>query len=394
MVTAHPRAYLDWNATAPLRPEARGAMLAAAEVTGNPSSLHREGRAARARVEAAREQVAALVGAAPRNVIFTSGGTEANVLALHPALESGGDKRRMGLLLVSAVEHASVLAGGRFRPDQVRQLAVDGAGRLDLDALKAAVAAASAAGQRVLVSLMHANNETGVIQPVAEAATIVHAAGGLLHVDAVQTVGRLRVDIASLGADLLTVSAHKLGGPAGAGALIRRTEDVHLAAPLLAGGGQERRARAGTENVIGISGFGAAAEAAHSQLERWAAVAVVRDAMEAELVRVGPGVVVFGKNVARLPNTTLFAAPSIRAETALIALDLDGVAVSSGSACSSGKVAPSHVLAAMGVAADLAMCAVRVSLGPATTDDDVGLFLKAWRKHAEALSKGRSGLAA
>ncbi len=248
------RVYLDWNATAPLRPQARAVMTAAQDLVGNPSSVHAEGRAARHLVEEARRQVAALVGAEPRNVVFTSGGTEANMLALSPAI--GTDGGACDRLLVSAIEHPSVLAGGRFPAAMVEQVSVTPDGRIDLAALAKALAAP---GGRPLLSLMFANNETGVLQPVSEAAAMAHEAGGLLHVDAVQAAGRVPCDINAIGADLMTVSSHKIGGPKGVGALVLRSQAVHLADPLIKGGGQERGARAGTENVAGIAGFGAAA---------------------------------------------------------------------------------------------------------------------------------------
>jgi cysteine desulfurase len=386
------RIYLDWNATAPLRPEARAAMMAALDEAGNPSSVHREGRAAHRLVEQARERVATLVGAEPRNVAFTSGGTEANMMALTPALETSADKSRFDRLILSAVEHASVRAGGRFPAGQVEEIAVTRDGIVDIVALEHRLDELKSQGLRPpLVSIMAANNETGVIQPVQAAAAMVHAAGGLLHVDATQAVGRVRFDINDLGADLVTISAHKLGGPKGAGALIRRSDAVHLGKPLLRGGGQERGARAGTENVTGIAGFGAAAAAARTALmadgERMRAV---RDRLEAGLA--GGPTVVFGQAAARLPNTSLFAAPGVRAETALINLDLDGFAVSSGSACSSGKVTASHVLAAMGVPDRLNAGAIRLSIGPGTSENEIDLFLKGWTKLLKGLS--RDGLAA
>src|SRR5579871_4151801 len=257
------RIYFDWNATAPLRPEARAAMLAALDAGGNPSSVHHEGRAARRLVEQAREQVAVLVGAEPRNVVFTSGGTEANAMALRPALESPDNKAGFGRLMISAVEHASVRAGGGFAAAQVEEIAVTADGVVDLGALECRLAGLQRNRERPpLVSLMAANNETGVVQPVEAAAALVHAAGGLLHVDAIQAVGRIPFDIGRSGADLVTVSAHKLGGPQGIGALIRRSAALHFADPLIKGGGQERGARAGTENVAAVAGFGAAAVAA------------------------------------------------------------------------------------------------------------------------------------
>ena len=379
------RVYLDWNATAPLRPEAERALLEALALTGNPSSVHAEGRAARHLIEHAREEVAQLVAARPADVIFTSSGTEANMLALTPAIETADEKRPRDRLFISAIEHASVRAGGRFPREAIEDIPVDADGRVKLAALAEAVAKAS----RPLVSIMLANNETGALQPVAEAAAIVHAAGGLLHVDAVQAAGRIACDIGALGADLLTLSAHKIGGLKGVGALVRGREDIHFPDPLIRGGGQERGARAGTENVAGIAAFGAAAAAARRQLASEAAhMLALRQALEEGLRAISPQAVIFAAGAERLPNTTLFALEGVKAETAIIALDLEGVAVSSGAACSSGKVQPSHVLAAMGVSPALVRGAVRVSLGWTTTKADIERFLGAWRKVAGALSKG------
>jgi cysteine desulfurase len=391
------RVYLDWNATTPLRPEARGAMEAAFDCVGNPSSVHAEGRAARYLVEQAREQVANLLGAEPRNVIFTSGGTEANALALSPRLSLGVDKIPRDRLLISAIEHPSVRAGGRFPSESIEDVPVLSSGIVDLAALQARLDALSTTekGVRPLVALMHANNETGVVQPIAGAAEIVHASGGLLHVDAVQSAGKIACDVGRLGADTVAVSAHKLGGPKGVGALVKRGEALHIDDPMFKGGGQERGSRGGTENVIGIAGFGAAAEAAGKALSPTARrMAELRDRLETMLKAVSPDAVIFGAELERLPNTTMFAVPGIKAETALIALDLAGVAVSSGSACSSGKVAGSPVLAAMNVPAALAVGAVRVSLGPATVDRDIDIFINAWRNLVAGLSKGRREVAA
>jgi cysteine desulfurase len=382
------RIYLDWNATAPLRREARAAALAALEVTGNPSSVHHEGRAARRLVEQAREQVAALVAAKPRNVVFTSGGTEANVLALSPAI--GGQP--CARLLVSAVEHPSVLAGGRFPAAAVERLPVTGDGVVDVSALAARLAATP---RPAMVSLMQANNETGVVQPVSQAARLVHEAGGVLHVDAVQAAGRIACDINALGADILTISGHKLGAPKGVGALILREGAPPIAEPLIRGGGQERGARAGTENVAGIAAFGAAAVGALAGLAADSArMATLRDRFEAGLRAASPEVVIFGAKAERLPNTSLFAVPGMKAETAVIAFDLEGVAVSSGAACSSGKVQPSHVLAAMGVPTGLARGAIRVSLGPTTAESEVDGAIEAWIKVSQALLKESQGIAA
>ena len=385
------RIYLDWNATAPLRPQARAAALAALDSSGNPSSVHAEGRAARRLIEEAREKVAALVAAEPRNVVFTSGGTEANMLALTPA--SGPDGKAPDRLLISALEHPSVLAGGRFAAAAVQRVPATGDGQIDLAALADALAALE--GRRALVSLMLANNETGVVQPVSEAARLTHEAGGVLHVDAVQAAGRIPCDINAIGADLLTLSGHKIGALKGVGAVVRRDAAVPFPAPLIRGGGQERGARAGTENVAGIAAFGAAAAAALVDLGAEAGdMRALRDRFEAGLRSASPDIVVFGAGAERLPNTTLFALNGMKAETAVIAFDLEGVAVSSGAACSSGKVQPSHVLAAMGVPPQLARAAVRVSLGPTTTQSEIDRTIQAWIRISSVLRKETRGIAA
>ncbi|MGK7056672.1 cysteine desulfurase family protein [Bradyrhizobium sp. RT7b] len=373
------RVYLDWNATTPLRAEARTAMLAAWELIGNPSSVHAEGREARRLVEETRATLAAAVGALPRNVVFTSAGTEANALALSPGLR-GSSGRLVERLLVSAVEHASVLSGGRFPADKVNQIPVTRAGVIDLDHLKASLGD----GPPALVSIMAANNETGAIQPIAEAAGIVHEAGGLLHVDAIQALGKIPFDIKTVDADLATFSAHKIGGPKGVGALVL-AEGIAGLEPVLRGGGQELSRRAGTENVAGIAGFGAAVRAALQALpEDVERMATLRDSLE-NGIRGIAGAVVFANDVKRLPNTILFTAPGLSAETAVIGFDLEGVAVSSGSACSSGKVQPSHVLSAMGYDATVAQGAVRLSLGWSTEPDDLNRALEAWRKLGNTL---------
>jgi cysteine desulfurase len=375
------RVYLDWNATTPLRPEAKAAMAAAWDLSGNPSSVHAEGRHARRLVEEARAAVAEAVGGLARNVVFTSGGTEANALALTPGLRraSGPAVER---LLVSAVEHASVLAGGRFSPDAINTVSVARSGVLDLDRLRAALVA----GPPALVSVMLANNETGALQPVAEAAELVRASGGLLHVDAIQALGKIPVSIKALRADLVTASAHKIGGPKGVGAAILADGVLGLE-PLLRGGGQELTRRAGTENVAGIAGFAAAVKAAIAALSDTSRLEGLRDRLERGL-RQSPGAIVFSDAVKRLPNTTLFTVPGLKAETAVIGFDLAGIAVSSGSACSSGKVQPSHVLEAMGFGADLAQGAVRLSLGWSTSDAEIDRCLEAWRKLSGTLLTG------
>lgn len=375
------RVYLDWNATTPLRTEARTAMLAAWDLVGNPSSVHAEGREARRLVEEARAALAAATGGVPRNVVFTSAGTEANALALSPGLRSpsGGPVER---LLVSSIEHASVLAGGRFQADRIGQIRVTRSGVIDLDHLKEQLAD----GPPALVSIMAANNETGALQPVTEAARIVHEAGGLLHVDAIQALGKIAFNINAVGADLATFSAHKIGGPKGVGALVV-AEGIAGLEPVLRGGGQELNRRAGTENVAGIAGFGAAVRAALQTLpEDVERITTLRNRLENGLRDVAGGII-FANDVARLPNTVLFTAPGLKAETAVIGFDLEGVAVSSGSACSSGKVQPSHVLSAMGYDATMAQGAVRLSLGWSTEPDDINRALEAWRKLGNTLLK-------
>src|SRR5882724_2688453 len=313
------RVYLDWNATTPLRNEAREAMAAALDLCGNPSSVHAEGRQARKLVEDARAIVAGGVGALTRNVVFTSGGTEANALALRSGLKRGSNPP-VERLVVSAIEHASVLAGGQFAAAAVGTAGVNRSGLVDLDQLRAALAD----GPPALVSVMLANNETGAVQPVQEVAEIVHSAGGLLHVDAIQAFGKIPTEINEINADLMTLSAHKVGGPKGVGALVL-AEGVQGFEPLLRGGGQEKGRRAGTENVAGIVGFGTAAKAAMSALEDEALrLESLRNRLESGL-RQTPGAIVFSDHVPRLPNTTLFTVPGMRAETAVIGFDLEGI---------------------------------------------------------------------
>ena len=380
------RSYLDHNATAPVRPEVAEAMARALTLPGNASSVHAEGRAARAAVERAREEVAALVGAEPKNVVFTSGGTEAANAVLTTSLRRVGEKGA-DLLLAGAVEHVCVLEGHRFPAGAFETIPVDGQGVVDLSWLSARMDGTG----RALVSIQAANNEIGVIQPVAEAAAPVHARGGLLHVDAVQAAGKIPCNIKALGADVLTLSAHKLGGPKGVGVIVFASDDTDIGDRLIRGGGQERGGRAGTENVAGIVGFGAAAAlAAVADGPGGASITALRDAAEARLRRLVQDVVVFGEKAARLPNTLAFAIPGIRAETALIRFDLEGVAVSSGSACSSGKVRRSHVLAAMGVDPALAEGAIRVSFGWNSTEEDVDRLMAACEKLVATLYERRA----
>jgi cysteine desulfurase len=375
------RVYLDWNATTPLREEARRTMVLALDLPGNASSVHAEGREARKWIEGARAAVATAVGAVPRNVVFTSGGTEANVLALAPNLKRGSGPV-VGRLIVSAIEHASVLAGGRFTRDTIETVRVTRDGVVDLDHLRQLLRG----GQPALVSIMLANNETGAIQPVAAAAEIVHEAGGIMHVDAIQAFGKISLDLRELGADLLTLSAHKIGGPKGVGALVL-TDGLNGPEPLLRGGGQELSRRAGTENVAGIAAFGAAVTAAMADLpaER-VRLQTLQRRLETGL-RGGNDAFIFSDAVQRLPNTTLFTVPGLKAETAVIGFDLAGIAVSSGSACSSGKVQPSHVLEAMGFDPGTAQGAVRLSMGWSTRDADIDRCLEAWRSLSGRLLK-------
>ena len=376
------RTYLDWNATAPLRPEAREAMHAALDVVGNPSSVHAEGRTARALIEDAREAIARRLGVRPSDVFFTSGATEGAAWVLTPNAARRGSKTAIGALLVGATEHTCVLRGHRFPAERVEGLGVDGEGTIDLGALEARLADLRArhgeAG--IMVAAQAANNETGVLQPTRQIAQHTRAAGAVFVCDAVQLAGRAPCDVDAIGADALILSGHKFGGPKGVGAVVVVGDRVQPE-PLIGGGGQERRQRAGTENVAGIAGFAAAFEAAMAQMGAFTgAAARHQQRLESGLRAIRPDTVVFGQGARRLPNTTCFAVPGVSAETALIALDLDGVAVSSGSACSSGKVAQSHVLDAMGVTPALAKGAIRVSTGPATTAADIDAFLCAWTK--------------
>lgn len=389
IMTAPTRAYLDANASAPLRASVVAAMSQALLMTGNASSVHAEGRAARRAIEQAREDVALLAGARPKAVGFTSGATEANVTALSPDWRVDGRAMRWTRLLVGATEHASVLAGGRFARADVVAIPVDGDGIIRRDALAELLAAVGPA----LVAIQLVNNETGVIQPVAELAALVHAAGGALHCDAAQAPGRLRLSIGLLGADTLAISAHKMGGPQGIGALVAAELDTGPA-PLLTGGGQEGHRRAGSENVAAIVGFGQAARDCLAEPREIDRQTVLRDWLEAELRSISPRIRVFGDGTARVGNTSLFAAPGVSAETALIRLDLEGVSVSSGSACSSGKVGLSHVLTAMGVEAELARGGLRVSLGAHSTEEDVRRFRDAFAGIVERAGARRPGFAA
>ncbi len=364
------RIYLDHNATTPLRPEARAAMLAALEEPFNPSSVHAEGRRAKAILENARATIARALGAAPRNLTFVGSATEAANLILDPALKGERDDPEFDVLLSGAGEHPAVLQGGRFPADATEKLSLGIDGALDLTALAATLNRLEDA--RPLLALQAVNNETGVIQPVGAAAEMIRAAGGAVICDASQAVGRLPTTFATTGADILFFSAHKLGGPAGAAAIVAASGAIVLPPALLRGGGQEFGRRAGTENVAAIAGFAAAFSAATAAMAGEAIrLAAFRDRIERIVGRIAPDAIFFGRDAQRAPNTSAFAIPGVNAQTLLMALDLAGVAVSSGSACSSGKVRESHVLAAMGAAEK---SAIRVSLGWTTLAEDVDQF--------------------
>ncbi|MCZ7500754.1 cysteine desulfurase family protein [Agrobacterium sp. ST15.13.015] len=379
-MTVLTRTYMDWNATAPLLPAVRDVLVSALDLAGNPSSVHREGRAARAAVEGARREVAALVGAEAAHVTFTSGATEAANLVLTPDFRMGRAPVRYGHLYVSAIEHPAFREGGRFGKADVTEITVTSAGVIDLAALQALLSSHDASAGLPMVACMLVNNETGILQPVAEAARLVHAAGGLMVIDAVQAAGRVPLDINALDADFIVISSHKLGGPKGAGALISRGE-VMMPKPLIHGGGQEKGHRSGTENTLSVIGFGAAAAVAAKNLEVEAArLAALRARLEDGMRARAPDVIIHGEDVARVGNTTFFTLPGLKAETGQIAFDIEGIALSAGSACSSGKVGESHVLTAMG--RDPKLGALRISLGHATDEADIERTLAAFAKIA------------
>jgi cysteine desulfurase len=370
MSSAHPSVvYLDHAATSPIRPEAREAMLAALDIGANASAVHAKGRAARAVIEAARAEVAALVGAAPSQVVFTSGGAEANTLAVEGLAASGAKT-----LIVSAIEHPSVSEAAKATGLLVEVWPVTAEGVVDLDWLSARLEAwDEATDRRLAVGLMLANNETGAIQPVAEVSRLVRARNGLLHIDAVQAVGKIAVDLEALGADTLTLSAHKIGGPQGSGALVFGPRAVIRR--RIHGGGHEQGLRAGTENLSGVAGFGAAAKVSLAHLPQMAQLALWRDAA-AQKVKAA-GAVVAAEAAPRLPTILNIAVAEFPSQTQLMLLDLEGVMVSAGSACSSGKTTASGVLTAMGYG-DLAKGALRVSSGWSTTQADWDRFTTVW----------------
>ncbi len=364
--------YLDYNATAPLHPEARDAMVAALDVIGNASSVHEPGRRARAVVETARDKVADFVGAEASEVIFTSGATEANNWVM-----AGGWER----IILAPIEHESIYVPALNSKSHVDEVRVDENGVADVGQIAERVLLSNDFSfdepARTAITLQVANNETGALQPVAQTAAFARQHGLFMHTDAVQGAGRVSLDFHALGVDAMSLSAHKIGGPKGIGALVLKD---YVAMPtFIQGGGQERRRRAGTENVAAIAGFGAAVEAAGRELENIKRIATLRDQLEVGLKDIDPDIAVLSIDVPRIANTTCFAAPGKRAETTLIRLDLAGVAVSSGAACSSGKVGISRALDAMRVPKDLAQSAIRISIGHATTEDEIRHFLKVWK---------------
>ncbi|MDL2400505.1 cysteine desulfurase family protein [Rhizobium mayense] len=374
------RLYLDWNGTAPLHQAARDAMLHALDLYGNPNSVHGEGRAARAAIEAARRQVASLTGAEPAHVVFTSGATEAANMVLTPEFRMGRTPLTIGHLYTSAIEHPAVLEGGRFPKEKISEIPVTSDGIVDLVVLETMLSAHDKASGLPMVAIMLANNETGILQPVYEAAKIAQAFGGVFVVDAVQAAGRVPLDIKAIGADFLIISSHKIGGPKGAGALVSRGEML-MPKPLIHGGGQEKGHRSGTENALAVIGFGAAAAAAVAEFDsRNAAVEKLRDRLEEGMRLAAPDVIIHGKDGPRVPNTSFFTLPGLKSETGQIAFDLEGLAISAGSACSSGKVGESHVLAAMG--RDPKLGALRISLGFTTTEEDVDRAIDAFARIA------------
>lgn len=386
-----PRIYFDYNASAPLSEAAREAVVAALNVTGNPSSVHQEGRAARALVESARRDVAALCGAKPDHVFFTSGATEAANTLLTPLYKMGRSELRLSHLYVSATEHPCMLSGGRFAAENMTVLPVGHQGIVDLDVLEQALKAHDKSKGLPLVAIQWANNETGVIQPVEKIGALVKAAGGFFIVDAVQAAGRIALDIAAASADYLILSSHKIGGPKGVGAVVA-ISDLVMPSALVRGGGQEKGHRAGTEALPLIAGFGAAAREAlaaqqeGSNLPRWSDT--IRTTIENGVRKLADDVLVHGDAVPRLPNTSFISLPGMKAETMQIAFDLGGIALSAGSACSSGKVGASHVLAAMGYEDECG--ALRVSTEKSATMQDAEAFLTIFERLVARRDQTRS----
>ncbi|WP_342362694.1 cysteine desulfurase family protein [Terrarubrum flagellatum] len=391
------RLYFDHNATTPLRPAAAEALVRAFSLPGNPSSIHAEGRAARAAIERAREQVARAVGGRAQDVVFTSGATEALNTLLRPAMTPTTGPSRIERLLISATAHVAALEGHGFAPESVETISVSDSGVIDIARLGRCLTELRGDGlfAPVMVAVEAANNETGALQPIAEIAKLCDAVGAALIVDAAQIIGRAPFDLAASGAAAAVLSAHKFGGPKGVGAIVFNGERLRSERPFIAGGGQEGRRRSGTENVAGIVAMGAAIEEAAreaaslgARLDNW------RSRVESAMRSAAPDLAVFADAAPRLPGVSLVAIPGLRAETLLMAFDLAGVALSSGAACSSGKVRRSHVLDAMGVAPALAEGAIRISLGWSTTDAEVERFAAIFANVIQGLSERKNRRAA
>lgn len=383
------QAYLDHNASAPLLEAAKNAMLEALQCDGNPSSIHIAGRVARKLIEDARKTLADVTGVAPKQVVFTSGATEAAQHALSTTLRIGSKRTSLAHLYISSIEHPCILAGGRFAADKITKFGVTREGVVDLAELENVLQLHDQTKGAPLVAVMLANNETGVIQPIAAIAELVRLYNGYLCVDAVQAFGKINVDFTALGAHFVILSAHKIGGPKGAGALLMMEEGVSPL-PLIHGGGQENLHRAGTQNTAAIAGFGAAIREVYTSIDKRSNITRMRDDIETGLEEISrqssnntPLPIFFGNESIRLDNTSCFAVNGVKAESALIALDLAGICVSSGSACASGRVNQSHVLSAMGIDPDVAECALRISIGMQTTNDQAGHFLNSWKSIVE-----------
>jgi cysteine desulfurase len=392
------RAYLDHNATTPLKPAVAEAMMHALNVYGNPSSGHAEGRKARALIDQARKAVAAAVSGEAKNVIFTSGATEAlnTLLRPSPDIVSNSGAKRTDRLLVLATEHSAARAGGGFKADQIELIPVDSQGVIDLSWLESRLQALTDQDgfAPVTVAVQLANSETGVVQPMHDVSLLTQRFGALLVCDCVAAFGKIWLSMEAIRADAIVLSAHKFGGPKGVGAIVFNGERMQLAHPLVSGGGQEMRRRSGTENVVGIVGMGLAASQAIQSIDTEAErLNAMQDRLLNSFLEARPDIIVFGGQRHRLPNTLNIAIPGLKAEIALIRFDLAGVALSSGSACSSGKVARSQTLLAMGVAPEIAECALRFSLGHTTTQSDIDKTIEIFAQIAKALPK-QSGLAA
>ncbi|CAL9915181.1 cysteine desulfurase [Candidatus Liberibacter solanacearum] len=372
------RVYLDWNATAPVLDVARESFIKALYFHGNPSSIHREGQKTRLLIEESRRVIADFCGAKSDHVIFTSSATESANWVLTPHFYKGFQKIQIDSLYVSAIEHPAVYAGGQFSSNHIHEIPVLSKGTVDIQALADCLDKRDSACGLPMIAVMLVNNETGVIQPIHDVAQIVKKYDGILVVDAVQAAGRISLSIEEIGADFLIISSHKLGAPIGAGALVFR-EDILLPSPLLRGGDQEKGHRAGTENYAAICGFAAAAQKMNEDIqERSFRITSLRDYLERGLKDLIPNIMIYGADEQRISNTCCFSIPFLKAEVLQIALDLEGISVSAGSACSSGKLKKNHVLAAMGY--DTSQGALRISCGDTTIQEDIDAFLKALHK--------------